>query len=469
MHPTLYLADTCSLRNAYTRSSWERDFFPKPDFKLTILFTVRCELELQKKGKEAKAALEFMKEHADRFILLPEQDGYAAGSAADREIFYHCALRQNADIVLFTEDKKLAADLLDFNPIARIHRTLKTTMVLVVSSWRKIYAQLAKRHVIYLTAGCVNSPTFTSIMKQRDIAALFCGGMVLSTASLPLLSEEGRAILRKLEEQELAPVLRGQGRIFISEKDELLARLQTHSGTRPAMLWLGEKEQADDYLELSRKERKSLKHIGYAVAVLRGNGRLEILQEVEEPTQQEEIPTAPAKAEKMELPPAPAEPHHSPAPQQPSPLAPENTVKALKAPVRDLIISGKIAKAASLIRGRKTLKVHAVNTCLTEKPDMLHRMVTSLHDHGESIPSACLVTYVCYVLPKTAEELKQHFQDKVFVGHLTRFVKNMEPLSGHKNALATLRKRYNIADDETKKVLQRLINCVVSKEATASK
>lgn len=457
MSNTLYLADTCSLCNADMRAYWERDFFPHPDRKLTILFTVMCELTRRSVcHPSAKAALAFLKAHAEQVILLPEQDGYPANSVADREIFYHCALRQDRDVVLYTEDKALASALTRFNPLANIQRMQKGVMTLVSSSWHNVYARLAEKYIIYLTADCANSSAFAAAMRQPGIALLFRGRMMLSTASLPLLNEQGRATLRVLEEQQLAPKLLLQGHICVSERDELTARLLTHSGTPSAMLWLGEGDDARDYLDLSKMQFAALEHKGYAVAVLKGNGRLYVQQQepadpaepmpyVEAKMPEPKEPAASNAPEDPDTPAIPAAPTVSAAPVSPAePAAPAVSAPAPAAATeKDLLLEcllqGDVKKAGTLLEANHKLISQAVKICFEGHIDKLLPLLNSLSQRKLKVPANSLMHYIENYLPQEKTALEAHLNDDGLQKVLRRMIKmSLVPPDKHAKAIQTL-------------------------------
>lgn len=451
MSNTLYLADTCSLCNADMRAYWERDFFPHPDRKLTILFTVMCELNHgTPPHPKAKAALAFLKAHAEQVILLPEQDGYPANSVADREIFYHCALRQDRDVVLYTEDKPLASALTRFNPLANIQRMQKGVMTLVSSSWHNVYARLAEKYIIYLTADCVNSPAFAAAMRQPGIASLFCGRMMLSTASLPLLNEQGRATLRVLEEQQLAPKLLLQGHICVSERDELTARLLTHSGTPSAMLWLGEGDDARDYLDLSKMQFAALEHKGYAVAVLKGNGRLYVQQQepvdpaepmpyVEAKMPEPKEPAVSNAPEDPDTPAIPAAPTVSAAPVAPAEPAPAPAAATEKDLLLECLLQGDVKKAGTLLEANHKLISQAVKICFEGHIDKLLPLLNSLSQRKLKVPANSLMHYIENYLPQEKTALEAHLNDNGLQKVLRRMIKmSLVPPDKHAKAIQTL-------------------------------
>lgn len=462
MPNTLYLADTCSLCDADVRAYWEREFFPHPDRKLTILFTVMCELTRRSVcHPSAKAALDFLETHAKQIILLPKQDGYPTGSKpeADREIFYHCALRQDRDVVLYTEDTRLASALMRFNPLANIQRMQKGVMTLFPSSWHKVYARLAEKYIIYLTADCVNSPAFAAAMRQPGIAPLFRDRMIFSTASLPLLNEQGRATLRVLEEQQLAPTLRLQGHICVSERDELTARLLTHSGTPSAMLWLGEGDEVRDYLDMSKMQFAALHHKGYAVAVLKGNGRLYLQQqessdpaapmpcaeatmpEPKEPAASvapvvpatPAIPDPPAEAAAPTVPAAPV------APVEPAVPAPAPTAATEKDLLLECLLQGDVKKAGTLLEANHKLISQAVKICFEGHIDKLLPLLNSLSQRKLKVPANSLMHYIENYLPQEKTALEAHLNDDGLQKVLRRMIKmSLVPPDKHAKAIQTL-------------------------------
>lgn len=491
MTPTLYLADTCSLRDGEMRAYWESDFFTQDDGrKLTIPCTVRCELERQKTlpehQAEAYAALDFLKKHAEHVIHLPEQAGFVKGSVADREIFYLCALRQECDVVLYSSDKNLADAVQLMNPQVKVCCLQKKTVMPLVSRWRKVYTQLTERYCFYLTAACVNGASFAALMKQPAIAPLFRGKMFLSTASLPLLNERGKAVLEALEVQGLAPEQLVAGSIRVTEKNDLLARLLTHSGKTPALVLLGEEDTLSDYTELSRIPLAALDHKGYTVAVLKGNGRLSMQQP--QPTEPE-TPKAPAPAPQQAAP-APKAPEYVSPPA--AEVQPESQVKAgshtadsshvtqseqrkeeavpspvphAKEQVRQWLLEGKITKVGARIADDDSLKQYVICTCFREAVNELLPILNSLRQRQKLLPSKCFAAYVSTFLPTTAEELNAHFADKSFVGAIKRLIKSSESLRECRPAMGTLLKRQKIADEPTRAVLQQLIQSAVANGA----
>lgn len=485
MQPTLYLADTCSLRNADMHAYWERDFFTQSDDrKLTILYTVRCELERQKTQPEdqeqASAALDFLKKHAERVIYLPEQAGFVKGSVADREIFYYCTLHQEGDVVLYSADKKLGEAVLMMNPLVKVCCPQKNGMAFLISRWSKVYAQLAEKHCFYLTAACVNSPAFAALMKQPGVAPLFRGKMFLSTASLPLLKESGKVVLESLELQGLAPALLVSGSICATEKNDLLARLLTHSGKKNALVLLGEEDRLSDYTELSRISLAALDHRGYTVAVLKGNGRIS-MQQTEKAT------PAPAEVNAPAVPVEPLAPHAPAPPAAPAPVpaatALEPTAKPQpeaqktatasdlsssdKEDVRRWVLAGNIKKAGDKMVGNDELMRHAINTCFHKDIKRLPSILQSLTQRKQKLPAACFTAYASTFLPTTANELNQHFKDKSFVTALKRLIAISAPLDECQSAVDTLQKRLRLADEPTQKVLQTLISLAVVHGAPA--
>lgn len=455
MTPTLYLADTCSLRDGEMRAYWEREFFTQGDErKLTIPCTVRCELERQKAlpehQAEAQAALDFLKKHAERVIHLPEQSGFVKGSVADREIFYLCALRQECDVVLYSADKKLTEAVQLMNPQVKVCCLQKKKVMPLGSLWRKVYTQLTERYCFYLTAACVNSASFAALMNQPDIVPLFRGKMFLSSASLPLLKERGKAVLEMLELQGLAPEQLVSGSIRATEKNDLLARLLTHSGKTPALVLLGEGDTLSDYTELSRIPLTALGHKGYTVAVLKGNGRISLQQpEPAEP----EAPKAPAPAPKQA----------APAPKVAAAQAQKGKSPAAemdaKEQVRQWVLAGNIKKAGARMAENEELKMHALYTCFREDISKLPALLNSLTQRKQTLPAACFAAYVSNGLPTKAEELRKQLGDKSLVTALKRLIAGTGTLQRYKSTIRILQERMNVADESTRKVLQMLIDC----------
>lgn len=468
MNPTLYLADTCSLRDGKMREYWENEFFAQADErKLTIPCTVRCELERQKTQPkhqaEAQAALDFLKKHAERVIHLPEQSGFVKGSVADREIFYLCALRQECDVVLYSADMNLAEAVQLMNPRVKVCCLQKEKVMPRVSCWRKVYTQLTERYCFYLTAACVNGASFASLMKQPDIAALFRGKMFLSSASLPLLNERGMAVLEMLELQGLAPERLVSGSIRATEQNDLIARLLTHSGKTPALVLLGEEDTLSDYTELSRIPLKALEHRGYTVAVLKGNGR--IFMQQSQPSEPE-VPKAPAPAPKQ------AAPATQPAPKVATPAAAQKE----KAPTAELdakeqlrqwVLAGNIKKAGARMAENGELKIHGLYTCFREDISKLPAILNSLTQRKQTLPASCFADYIGIALPTTAAELNKHLADKAIVTALKHLMVLSAPLNECRSATDTLRKCLNAADESTRNVLQKLIDCAVELGAPA--
>lgn len=467
MQPTLYLADTCSLRHADMRAYWERDFFPQTDGrKLTVLCTVRYELDRQKTEpehkEEALAALQFLKQHSERVIYLPEQAGFVKGSVADREIFYQCAVRQEEDLVLYTADTNLAKAVLMMNPLVKVCNIQKDTVAPLPSQWNKVYVRLAEKYCFYLTAACINSSAFAALMKQPGVAPLFRGKMFLSTASLPLLDAGGKAVLRELELQGLAPEQLVSGNICATEKNDLIARLLTHSGKSPALVLLGEADILADYTELSRLPLAALDHKGYTVAVLRGNGRLS-MQKAEKSAPAPEGKKTPAPTAVPAPQPA-AVPAPQPQPEQKKDTSPAPTVN-LKELVRQCVLTGNITKAGAKMAGDDALMLHAVYTCFREDIKKLPSILQSLTQRKQTLPAKCFAAYVSTFLPTTANELNQHFKDKSFVTALKRLIAISAPLNECQSAVDTLQKRLKQADEPTQKILQTLIKCAVTRGA----
>lgn len=459
MNPTLYLADTCSLRDGEMRAYWESEFFTQDDGrKLTIPCTVRCELERQKTlpehQAEAYAALDFLKKHAEHVIHLPEQAGFVKGSVADREIFYLCALRQEGEVVLYSADKKLADAVQLMNPQVKVCCLQKKKVMPLVSRWRKVYTQLTERYCFYLTAACVNSASFAALMSQPDIVPLFRGKMFLSTASLPLLKERGKAVLEMLELQGFAPEQLVSGSIRATEKNDLIARLLTHSGKTPALVLLGEEDTLSDYTELSRIPLAALDHKGYTVAVLKGNGRLSI-QQLAEP----ETPEAPAPAPK----PAPKVAAAAEAQKGKTPAAEVDA----KEQIRQWVLAGNIKKAGARMAENEELKIHGLYTCFREDIGKLPAILNSLTQRKQTLPAACFAAYVSNCLPMKAEELNKHLGDKAIVTALKRLIAGSGTLQGYKSTIRILQERMNVADEATRKVLQMLIDCAAEHGAPA--
>lgn len=455
MQPTLYLADTCSLSNAAMRDYWEHHFFSQHDRTLSVLFTVMSELKHRATTHpQAQAALAFLETHASAVEILPEQDGYPAGSVADCEIVYYCALWKDRSIVLYTEDQALTSAVRRVNPLAEVYRFPQSELPSTASPWYSVYRGVADNYDVFLTAACVNSPAFAKVMEEQDMAPLFRGKMILSTTSLPLLNEQGREILRRLEQRLLAPVLRLQGRICMTEREELSLRLLTHKGSPAAMLWLGETEESGSYLEQSQMQFSALDHKGYIVAILRDNGSLDVLQtEQAAPTE----PTVPDTSADI------------PAPQ-PTVVAPEPAPAAAlseKEQIRQWILAGNIKKAGDKIAGNDDLMRHAVNTCFREDLRKLPSILQSLTQRKKTLPARCFAAYVSTFLPISAKELNQHFTEKSFVTALKRLIAMSASLNECQSAMDTLQKRLKLADEPTQKVLQTLINEAVKHGAPA--
>lgn len=479
MAPTLYLADTCSLRDGEMRAYWEREFFTQADErKLTILCTVRCELERQKTlpehQAEAQAALDFLKKHAERVVQLSEQAGFVKGSVADREIFYHCALHQEGDVVLYSADKKLSEAVQLMNPRVMVCCLQKKAVKPLVSRWRKVYAQLTERYSFYLTAACVNGASFAALMNQPDIAPLFRGKMFLSTASLSLLKESGKGVLAGLELQGLAPTQLVAGSICATEKNDLIARLLTHSGKTRALVLLGEEDTLSDYTEMSRIPLTALGHKGYTVAVLKGNGRIFMQQTEKSSPAEPQASAAPAEppAPQPAAPPAPPAPVTAAAPEPAA--VPQSKTTTQPAPtssdkddVRRWVLAGNIKKAGEKMVGNEELMRHAVNTCFRMDTKRLPSILQSLAQRKQKLPATCFAAYASTFLPKTANELNQHFKDKSFVTALKRLIAISAPLNECQSAVDTLQKRLKLADEPTQKVLQTLIKHAVGHGAPA--
>lgn len=452
MQPTLYLADTCSLRDAAMRAFWERDFFPTADKKLTILATVQSELERQAAEHESEAqdALDFLKRHKEHALFLPELTGFPKGSVADRELFYHCAVHQERALVVYTADKKLAEAVMLLNPTAEVCCMKQGRLIPIVSRWLNVYRRLTEQYCIYLTAACVNSPAFAALMRQADIAPLFRGKMILSTASLPLLSEQGKALMQELEMQGRAPYLLVQGHVCVTEKDELTARLLTHSGKHPALVMLAGQDTLSDYTELSRLPLPALGHKGYRVAVLKGNGRISMQQEPDEPKEPAE-PKAPAVPAAPPAPPAPQAPSAAPTPPAPAVTPKEQ--------VRRYLLVKNTKKVGDLIQNEPSLIRYAVNTCFQEKPDMLPSVIHSLSQRKKKLPAKCFAAFAGTYVPTKAAKLNTYFRDKSFVSAIKRLITGSEPLTACQSAMDALAKRLSQADEPTKKVLTELIKC----------
>lgn len=457
LSPTLYLADTCSLRHEETRAHWERLFSTQPDFTLTILFTVMSELKKQQNVKEAQEASAFLKKHAEQVILLPEEDGYPAGTGADCEMVYYCALRQEQEVVVYTEDQGLTSALTRINPLLEVRRVKNGMVTSASSSWAKRYAALARNHIIYLTAACVNSPAFAAAMAQPGIAPLFCGRMILSTASLPLLNEQGKAVLRKLEDRQLAPSLRVQGRLCISERDELTARLLTHSGSPTAMLWLGEEEAPGHYLDMSNMQFSALEHTkGYAVAVLKGNGRFYVLK-----AQTTEAPTAPAaeaKAEQSASKPQQAKPKKTDTDQTEAP-APTNAQK--KQMLAEWVLKGDVKNAGKLLTEHPALIGHAVEVCLDRHTESLQTLLNSLSQRNLKVPPRAFTHYAATYLLKDTESLKIHLNDADFQKVIRSMIKRSLPSpDGYAETIQALQQKKGELDGTEASRLQNLIDMV---------
>lgn len=458
MQPTLYLADTCSLRDAAMRAFWERDFFPTADKKLTILATVQSELERQAAEHESEAqdALDFIKQHKEHLLFLPELTGFPKGSVADRELFYHCAVHQERALVVYTADKKLAEAVMLLNPTAEVCCMKQGRLLPLVSRWLNVYRRLTEQYCIYLTAACVNSPAFAALMRQADIAPLFRGKMILSTASLPLLREEGKALMQELEMQGRAPYLLVQGHVCVTEKDELTARLLTHSGKHPALVMLAEQDTLSDYTELSRIPLPALGHKGYRVAVLKGNGRISMQQEPAEPKEAK----APAEPSAPAAPAAPQAPAAAPVPPA-SAISPKDQV-------RQYILTKNTKKVGDLIQNEAFLIRYAVNTCFQEKPDMLPSVIQSLSQRKKKLPAKCFAAFASTYVPTQAAKLNTYFRDKSFVSAIKRLITGSEPLTGCQSAMDALAKRLNQADEPTRKVLSELIKCAQANGAPSA-
>lgn len=457
MQPTLYLADTCSLRDAETRAHWERIISEQPDFCLTILFTVMSELRNQTSFPDARAALAFLEEHAEHVILLPEEDGFPAKPkpAADREIVYYCALRQDQEVIVYTEDQGLTSALTRINPLLEVRRVKNGMVTSPSSSWVKRYATIAEHHIVYLTAACVNSSAFAAAMAQPGVAPLFRGRMILSTTSLPLLNEEGKAVLRKLEERQLAPTLRVQGRLCISERDELMARLLTHSGNPGAMLWLGEGDAPDDYLDMSKMQFSALNHSkGYAVAVLKGNGRLYVLQ-----SQATEAAPAPAVQTEQAKPTPPQADSIMTAAEPMKELTLTNAEK--KQMLIAWVLKGDVKNAGPLLQENHALIYDAVKVCLDRHTDRLLTLLNSLSQRKLQVPHRAFTYYVDTYLLKDTEALKTHVNDADFQKVIRRMIKKLMPSpDGFAEAIQALLHKKEELDGTEAARLQNLIDMV---------
>lgn len=481
MLPPLYLADTCSLRDAQMRDYWEREFFTQTDRKLTVLSTVHYELERQKlrpeHREEAKAALAFLNKHQSRVIFLPEQAEIPKGSVADREIFYHCALQQNREVVLFTADAHLRQAVLLINPLVQVQRLIKGQLKCEPSRWLSVYRRLAEQYCLYVTAACINSAAFAALMRSPEIASLFRGKLRLSTASLPLLKAQGKELLKTLETQGLAPLLVPQACFDVTETAELTARLLTHCGRKPALVLLADGDNLSDYTELSRIPLPALNHKGYSIGVLKGNGRISVQMEpTETPEPAEEETPEPAESESVADSPAESaaveEPQTSGEPELPDVQAEEGRQEAAEAPavnmkelVRQGVLAEKTTKVGAMISGNESLIRHAINTCFKEKRAMLGSIVQSLSQRKNHLPPKCFAAFVGTYMPTKPAELNRYFNDKPFVSAVKRMIGLCTSLKECQTAMDTLQKRIAETDGATQKVLKTLMDSAIANGA----
>lgn len=415
MSDTLYLADTCSLSNVAMRDYWEHHFFTQPDRRLSILFTVMCELKRRAVNHQpAQAALSFLEAHASAVEVLPEQNGYPAGSVADCEIVYHCALWKDRSIVLYTEDQDLTAAVKRVNPQTEVYRHPQSELPSTASPWYSVYVGVADNYEIYLTAACVNSPVFAMVMEEQGMAPLFRGKMMLSTTSLPLLNEQGREILRRLEQRQLAPILRLQGRICVTEREELSLRLLTHKGSPAAMLWLGETEEVGSYLEQSQMQFSALHHKGYTVAILRDNGSLDVLQQSTAAASKTESVHVVVKEEKKET---------AAEKEEPTELTTEEKKKRL----RDWLLQGAFKQIEQMLKANPKLIQHAVNTCLDEKISHLSKLLECLQKNEQQVPAKCITHYITQCLPPDKAKLKTHLMQPDLQKSIRKMMKKSRP------------------------------------------
>lgn len=463
MLPPLYLADTCSLRDAQMRAYWESKFFTQPGCKLTVLSTVHYELERQKllpkHREEAKAALAFLNKHQSQVILLPEQAEIPKGSVADREIFYHCALQQNREVVLFTADDRLRQAVLLINPLVQVQRLIKGQLKCEPSRWLSVYRRLAEQYCLYVTAACINSAAFAALMRSPEIASLFRGKLRLSTASLPLLKAQGKELLKTLEAQGLAPLLVPQACFDVTETAELTARLLTHCGRKPALVLLADGDNLSDYAELSRIPLAALDHKGYSIGVLKGNGRISVQtdptetpepaeEETPELAESESVAEVPAETAAVEEPQT-SEEQESPAVQAEEmpelPAASEaDEVGSLtnaqkKQCLTEWVEAGDVKKAGALLETNRGLIAHAVQTCFDGHMEKLLPLLNSLSQRKLRVPASSLNHYLTSRLLKEGSSPAEHLNDDEEQKVVRRMVKMaLVPTDGYAAAIQML-------------------------------
>lgn len=501
MNNTIYIADTCALRNPAIRRHWEQKFADDCNFKLNIPYSVFAELSKQK-SKAAKDALRFIEEHEKQMIRMPRSNTLPNIEAADNEIFYYCFIRQDLDIVLYTEDKGLKKAIKEVQPSVTLWEDKEEE-----AETPQLPHDFAERYNIFLTAACVNSAAFPIFVKKAD--SLSQENTFLSQSSLPLITENGMQAIQSMEQFGAALTLLHAGRIAVGETDEILAYLLSYAAEKPFLLILGEKENATIFRRFCNVTFSALKNPGFGLARLRNDGTLYLIAEApqakpaeqskndkEEPkqssseqTKQESSTTGKTKvlippaanapvplSKKAAAVPLPKDTAKEQAPKQ---KAQANEISAEDAEdmnaVKQFIEDSKIGKAHKLMEKSDELLWRGINYCQRniKRTQQLYNLIELVKASGKKVPSACFIAYVFNILNQKAkkeEHLQKRLEHDVTSKSIQKIIEISEvPLRKHEAAIEKLKELQHENGAAVGKLIQKILDSVSSHNSTAQK
>lgn len=453
MNNTIYIADTCALRNPAIRRHWEQKFADDCNFKLNIPYSVLAELSKQT-SKAAKDALRFIEEHEKQMVRMPRSNTLPNIEAADNEIFYYCFIRQDLDIVLYTEGKGLKKAIKEVQPSVTLWEDKEEE-----AETPQLPHDFAKRYNIFLTAACVNSAAFPIFVKKAD--SLSQENTFLSQSSLPLITENGMQAIQSMEQFGAALTLLHAGRIAVGETDEILAYLLSYAAEKPFLLILGEKENATIFRRFCNVTFSALKNPGFGLARLRNDGTLYLIAEAPqaEPAEQskndkEEPKQSSSEQTKQEssttgktkvlIPPAanapvPLSKKAVAAPQpkdtakekkpitKPQPPKQNNTAAApttidFKKAIQEKFEScKKITAVSNLVAENEKTISYGIKLCITKYPDLFPQLIHSLVNKKKSFPHDCFnICVTAYLLQD-----KENLETKLKNGNISKALKEL--------------------------------------------
>lgn len=427
MNNTIYIADTCGLREENARKELHAILQADSRNRLLILASVREELERQvreKNEQESADALHFLQQEYLSIIFLPESDNYPKESVADNEILYFCYTHRQNPIILYTQDGPLTQTILQLLPHVQVRRSEDLCMITKPEPLHQQWDELLLPYSsIFCTAAAINSAA-----RNGSDKFLFSGGkVILSVLSLPGLTLQAHESIQKYR-QHLTWV--SPANHNITECEELSIRLLTHRHkNKMVLLLLAEEEDTSSYLRHGQCLPCS-QNRGFAVAALSKGGTIRIL--APSPRQPKELSPAESSKEETNTPP-PIKESNSPTGKKNSANAPVSTgtqkeksqqekqkptetkqpaLSAQKQLLKEYILKKKTMTAAgNMMATNPALVYFGIYYSLTEAPEKLNAVCSSLEKRGLSAPAKNFEVYVSNIIPKKKNALLQHLKD----------------------------------------------------------